>query len=477
MKKMMITLLWVLLSFFLLMDNVAAQNYTLTVQVYRAGTTDPLGGAQVVLRVPPSPGTFTSSRFKNADTNGQAVFNNVSAAAYDLSASKSSCSQSVSYTMPANNANTTIEVPCPQPRTLSVRVNQAGNPGEWLAGVTVSILPTNQAGQFLIGQGSGVPTNNLGWAILQDVIPGPYQLRVSRSDCETNNVQYTMPPADATTTAELACPVESNLTVHVSQEGTGQALARVTVRLNPPGTFSVGPPSGSPGFSLSPGAPQGTTDSNGNVVLTGVEDGNYTLAVYKNNCQTKNISYTMPANDANTSVDLNCGSSLTVHVSQQGQSFGGVSGAKVALTTQSSSTPLVQMTGQTGSAVFSNIYSGNYTIKASKSGCSQSSQPFSMPYANASADLTLNCKLSQGNKLTVLVFEAGTLIGKRAEWIAGAKVRLAAAKNPGKYVEATTDNSGRAVFGKVAAGAYSISAAKPGCSSKSTTYTMPARLG
>ena len=44
MKRMMITLLWALLSFCLLMDNVAAQNYTLTVQVYRAGTTDPLGG-------------------------------------------------------------------------------------------------------------------------------------------------------------------------------------------------------------------------------------------------------------------------------------------------------------------------------------------------------------------------------------------------------------------------------------------------
>ncbi len=474
MKRMMITLLWALLSFCLLMDNVAAQNYTLTVQVYRAGTTDPLGGAQVVLRVPASPGTFTSSRFKNAGPNGQAVFNNVSAAAYTLSASKSSCSQSVSYTMPANNANTTIEVPCPQPRTLSVRVNQAGKPGEWITGASVLLTPTTQSADFLIGQGSGISTNNLGFAVLQDVIPGPYQLRVSRSDCGTNNVQYTMPTADATTTAELACPVESNLTVHVSQEGTGQALAGVTVRLNPPGTFSVGPPSGSSGFSLSPGAPQGTTDSNGNVVLTGVEDGNYTLAAYKNNCQTKNTGYNMPANDANTSVDLNCGSSLIVHVSQQGQPIGGISGAKVEVTTQSSSTPLVQMTGQTGSAVFPNIYSGNYTIKASKSGCSQSSQSFSMTYANASADLTLNCKLNQGNKLTVLVLEAGTLIGKQGEWIAGAKVRLAPPKNPNKYVELTTDKSGSAVFDKVVSGGYLITTTKPGCSSKSTTYTMPA---
>ena len=182
----------------------------------------------------------------------------------------------------------------------------------------------------------------------------------------------------------------------------------------------------------------------------------------------------MPANDATTSVDLNCGNSLTVHVSQQGLSSGGVSGVKVEVTAQSSSTPSVQVTGQTGNAVFPNIYSGNYTITASKIGCSQSSQSFSMPYASASADLTLNCKLSQGNKLTVLVFEAGTLIGKRAEWIAGAKVRLAALKSPNKFVEATTDNSGRALFDKVVSGGYLITTTKLGCSSKSTTYTMPA---
>lgn len=476
MKRMMITLLWALLFFFLLMDNVSAQN-SLTVQVYRAGTADPLSGFQVVLKSPPSPGSLTASRFKNSGSNGQAVFNNVAAGDYTLSASKSSCSNSIAYTMPANNANITIEVLCPEPRTLNVRVNQAGKPGEWIAGATVSLRPTSQSGQFLIGQSfGGVTTNNLGFAILTDVIPGPYQLRVTRSDCGTNNVQYQMPAADATTTAELACPVISNLRIHVSQQGTGQALAGVTIQLNPPGTFSIGTPSGSTSLVIQSGVPQGTTDSNGNVVFTGVEEGSYTLAVFKNNCQTLNTSYTMPANNTNTSVDLNCGNSLTVHVSQQGLSSGGVSGVKVEVTAQSSSTPSVQVTDQTGNALFPNIYSGNYTIKASKIGCSQSSQSFSMPYASASADLPLNCKLSRGNKLTVLVFEAGTLIGKRAEWIAGAKVRLAALKSPNKFVEATTDNSGRAEFDKVALGAYLITVTKPGCSSKSTTHKMPASI-
>ena len=247
--------------------------------------------------------------------------------------------------------------------------------------------------------------------------------------------------ADGSDAGAPSCPGSEtgDLAVTVTDSATGQPISGADVQISGPTSAESG------------------TDGSGNANFTGIPAGSYSIAVTKDGYSNGSGNADVGGNQSNTAtVSLTSTApatgdlGVTVTDSSTGQP---ISGAQVTLSGAGSGSAA---TDDSGTATFSGIAAGDYSIAVTKDGYSDGSGSGSVPANQSStASVALTSTAPATGDLAVTVTDSAT-----SKPISGAHVELSG----GVVGPQDTDGSGMASFPGIAAGSYSIAVTKDGYS-------------
>ncbi|MEI6209493.1 MAG: carboxypeptidase regulatory-like domain-containing protein [Desulfuromonadales bacterium] len=388
---------------------ITPSTYSISGQVTSSGTG--LSGVTV----------STSGGSATTDGSGNYSISGLTNGSYTVSASKTGYTMSASQSVTVSSANVTgknftaTSNTTVNPSTYSIS-GQVTSSGVGLSGVTVST------------SGGSATTDGSGNYSISGLANGSYTVSASKTGYTMSASQsVTVNSANAGGINFTATLIPSTYSISGQVTLNGAGLSGVTVTLAGSGSTST------------------TTDSSGNYVFSGAQNGSYTVTASK-------TGYTMSASLSVTVSNANVtGKNFTATVipstySISGQvtlNGAGLSGVTVTLAGSGSTSTT---TDSSGNYVFSGAQNGSYTVTASKTGYTMSA---SLSVTVSNADVTGKNFTATAIPSTYSISGKVTMNGTG---LPGVTVTLTGSGS----TSTTTDSSGNYSFSGAQNGGYTV---------------------